>query len=65
MNLADRGIPEWLAPLRAATRVSRVRKRRPVVNLPAARTVLATAPQLGIERVKDIGIDVANLGLAD
>ena len=40
-------------------------RRRPVVNLPPARTVLTTAPELGIERVKEIGAEVARLALAN
>jgi hypothetical protein len=65
VDLSDRRVAQRLAPVRAAPVVALVRQRGPVAELLPVGAVVPAAPHLGIERVQDVSVEVANLALAD
>ena len=65
MDLPDRRRPERAAPVHPAARIALVRLRRPVVHVALAAAVVATAAQLGVERVERARVEGAYLDAAN
>jgi hypothetical protein len=66
VNVADRRRGEGLAAVRAATLVALVLPLGAVVDqAPLAGAVFSAAPELGVEGVQDLGVEAADLHLAE
>jgi len=65
VDLSDRGVAQRRAAVRPASRIALVRPGRAVVDALSIWAVVATPPHLGVQRVEDVGIEVADLSTAD
>lgn len=61
MDVPDDRVRQRLAPVRPAPVVALVALRRPVVDQPRPGAVDPAAAQLGVERVEDLGVQLADL----
>lgn len=61
MDLPDRGIAEWPADVGTAPLVAHVLALGPVIRPGLAVAVITAPPQLGVERVEQVGIERTDL----